>query len=301
MIQELSDYLHVSPDFMTKLIPSVLIIVVLWIMNRVGCSLIHKKVLDTKRAYHLRRTVKYTSTFLAICLIGPLWIKGIESIATFLGLASAGLAVAMHDTIANVTGWIFIMWRRPFVLGDRIQIGDTSGDVIDIGVLQFSMIEIANWVDADQSTGRIVHIPNSKVLREGLANYHTGFEYVWHEIPVLVTFESDWKKAKAILTEIAEQRAEHLTGDAEKQIRRAAVQYLVQFKKLTPIVYTTVRDSGVLLTVRYFVKPRQRRSSEQDVWEAILDEFAKHDDISLAYPTTRFYCPERHRPISGSS
>ena len=77
-----------------------------------------------------------------------------------------------------------------------------AGDVIDIRLFQFSINEIGNWVDADQSTGRIIHIPNGIVFTEPQANYTAGFQYIWNEIPVLVTFESDWKKAKQILTDI---------------------------------------------------------------------------------------------------
>ena len=88
---------------------------------------------------------------------------------------------------------------------------------------------------------------------------------------------------------ITEKKTTHLSEGAQEQIRRAAMRYLIYFRALTPIVYTTVRDSGVLLTIRYIVKVRNRRGSEQDVWEAILREFALHDDIELAYPTTRYF------------
>ena len=101
-------------------------------------------------------------------------------------------------------------------------------------------IGIVNWVDADQSTGRIVHVPNSKVLREPLANYHIGFEYIWNEIQVRITFESAWKKAKRLLQEIASANVEHLSTGAQAQIRQAAKKYFVFFTKLIPIVYTTV-------------------------------------------------------------
>ena len=150
-------------------------------------------------------------------------------------------------------------------------------------------IGIVNWVDADQSTGRIVHVPNSKVLREPLANYHIGFEYIWNEIQVRITFESAWKKAKRLLENIASANVEHLSKGAQEQIRQAAKKYFIFFTKVTPIVYTTVKDNGVLLTIRYLVNPRQRRSTEQQIWEATLDAFDKEKDIEFAYPTTRFY------------
>ncbi|MFZ0483677.1 MAG: mechanosensitive ion channel domain-containing protein [Desulfobacterales bacterium] len=108
--------------------------------------------------------------------------------------------------------WFFIMSRKPFKVGDRIEIDQITGDVIDIRIFQFSVVEVGNWIDADQSTGRIVQVPNSKVLREALANYQIGFEYIWHEIPVLITFESDWKKAKGLLQKIANDNVENLLG-----------------------------------------------------------------------------------------
>ena len=232
------------------------------------------------------------STLLLVLLIGQIWVEGISSLTTFLGLASAGVAVAMHDTIANIAGWFFIMSRKPFKVGDRIQIGETAGDVIDVRFFQFSIVEIGNWVDADQSTGRIIHMPNSKVLREPLANYHIGFEYIWNEIPVLITFESDWKKAKRLLENIARDNIEHLSEGAQEQIRCAAEKYLIFYGAHTPIVYTTVKDSGVMLTMRYLASPRKRRSSEQQIWEATLEAFAQEDNIELAYPTTRLYRSE---------
>ena len=283
------EYLQVNPALLNKIELSIVIFLILLLCKMVANRVIRKKVEDPKRKYHFNRIVLYIYTALVIVLVGHIWVSGIESITTFLGLASAGLAIALHDTIANIAGWLFIITRKPFKVGDRIQIGTTSGDVIDIRVFQFSLIEIGNWVDADQSTGRIVHVPNSKVLREPLCNYQIGFDYIWNEIPILITFESNWKEAKKILDQIAREKAEYLSEGAQQQIRRAAEKYLIYYNALTPIIYTSVRDSGVLLTIRYIVKPRQRRSTEQQIWEAVLDAFNEVGDIDLAYPTTRFY------------
>ncbi len=156
----------------------------------------------------------------------------------------------------------------------------------------FSLMEIGNWVDSDQSTGRVIHVPNGKIFNEVLANYSQGFEYIWNEIPVLVTFESDWRKAKQILSEIAQRHGTHLSGSAANKLREAAKKFMIFYSKLTPVVYTTVKDCGVMLTIRYLCEPRKRRGSEQDIWEDILDAFAAHDDIDFAYPTQRYYINE---------
>ena len=105
----------------------------------------------------------------------------------------------------------------------------------------------------------------------------------------MVTFESDWEKAKAILTEAVTEHAESLSDSAARRVRMAARRYYIVFSKLTPIVYLSVEDSGVLLTIRFLCQPRRRRGTSEAIWEHVLREFAKHDDIDLAYPTQRIY------------
>jgi small-conductance mechanosensitive channel len=204
-------------------------------------------------------------------------------------LLSAGIAIALKDPITDIAGWLFILWRKPFEVGDRIQIGTHAGDVIDIRIFQFTIIEVGNWVDADQSTGRIMHVPNSMVFREVLANYTARFNYIWHEIGILVTFESNWQSAKQILERILAEQAEHITPEASRRIKEATKKYMIFYKNLKPIVYTSVKDSGVMLTMRFLCNPRQRRMYTNKIWEEILMAFGKADDIDFAYPTQRFY------------
>ncbi len=277
------------PDLQIKLLTSVVIILVLWLIRTLVLRIVWRKTEDVRTRYVWRETLTYTAVTFSIILLGLVWYTGFQSMATFLGLVSAGIAIALKDPITNVAAWFFIVARRPFTLGDRIKIGDNAGDVIDIRVFQFTLMEIGNWVDADQSTGRILHIPNGKVFIETLANYSKGFQYIWDEIPVLVTFESNWEKAKGILQQIGSKHAEHLSKTAEQRIKEASKKFMIFYSTLTPIVYTSVKDCGVLLTIRYLCEPRRRRGSEHAIWEDILHEFAKCKNIDFAYPTQRFY------------
>ena len=291
-MEALATYLDISPSALRKIVVSLIILAVLFTLRKILLSLITKNLKDPKNIYYSRRVIGYSHGFLLIILLGSVWITGFGSIGTYIGLTSAGLAIALHETLANIAGWFFILSKKPFVIGDRVQIGDTKGDVIDIRLFQFTLAEVGNWVDAEQSTGRVVHIPNSQVIKEKTANYHSGFRYIWNEVPVLVTFESDWRKTRKILEDIAREKIGHSSDAAEREVHRAASQYMVYFNKLTPAVYLSAKDSGVLFTIRYIVDPRQRRGTEQILWEAILGEFEKHPDIDLAYPTTRFYATD---------
>jgi len=281
--------LGLSPVTQQRLLGSLAVIAVLWLLRRLVLSVVWRRVDDVRIRYRWQKSSSYVAVPLGFLLIGRIWFEGVGPLATFLGLVSAGIAIALKDILVNLAGWAFILWRRPLELGDRIQIGEHAGDVIDIRIFQFSLLEIGNWVDADQSTGRIIHIPNGKVLTEVTANFSKGFQYIWNELPVLVTFESDWRKAKDILQRIAEQHAAHLTASAQQQVREVSRRFLIFYQTLTPTVYTNVQDSGVMLTIRYLCAPRERRGSAQAIWEAVLDEFAQHADIDFAYPTQRFY------------
>lgn len=283
------DISGVPHQYQYRIALSIAIILALWVIKRGVIKLVWHETDDPVIRYRWRKTIGYTHLAILLILLLRVWFEVTQSLITIFGFLTAGLAIALQDLIKSVAGWIFILWRRPFNVGDRIQIGTSVGDVIDIRFFKFSMVEIGNWVHADQSTGRVLHVPNSLILTETIINYSEGFQFIWDEIPVLVTFESDWKAAKEILLAIANRHAEHITKEAEKRIKEASKKYMIFYHKLTPIVYTSVESCGVLLTIRFLIEPRRRRGSEQAIWEDVLTEFAKRDDIDFAYPTQRFY------------
>ncbi|TRX49193.1 mechanosensitive ion channel [Fulvivirga sp. M361] len=284
----LAEQLNLGP-VETKLLISLGIIMILWGFRFVTLQLIFAKIQEAKVRYYWRNGIKYFTVVVGIILISIVWIKQIDSLATFLGLLTAGLAIALKDPITNFAGWLFILLRRPFDVGDRIQIGTHAGDVIDLRFFQFTINEIGNWVDAEQSTGRIIHIPNGMVFTQSQTNYDQGFSHIWNEIGVMVTFESNWKKAKDILEDIVSKHCAHFTEEAEKKLLDASKKYMIFYNTLDPIIYVTVKDSGVMLTMRYLCVPNKRRVTEDAIWQNVLDAFASRDDIDFAYPTQRIY------------
>ena len=279
----------ISAEAQLKLVYTALLVLALLTLRNVALHILRRYTDDVRVRYQWRKIITYTVVVVGVIVASRIWLRLFNDIGTFLGLLSAGLAIALKDPIVNLAGWLFIMWRRPFAVGDRIQIGGHAGDIIDQRIFQFTLLEIGNWVNADQSTGRIIHMPNGKVFTEPQANFTRGFRYIWNELPVLVTFESDWRKAKQILQDIADKHAEALSDEAEQRILEASRSFMIFYSALTPIVYTAVQDSGVLLSIRYLTDPRRRRGTAQEIWEDVLDAFAEHDDIDFAYPTTRFY------------
>lgn len=290
----LEQEIGLSASLQDRLLATLLLVGGLWLIQRIILALAYRRAQDPWLRYRWRKSVNYLTLIVFLILIGRIWVEGVGSLATFLGLFAAGLAVALKDLVANLAGWAFIVWSRPFDVGDRIQVGAHAGDVIDLHLFQFTLNEIGNWVDADQSTGRIIHVPNGTVLSAPIANYDKGFRYIWSEIPVTVTFESNWKKAKGILETTAGRHAEQLTAQVEKELLEASQRYLIAYTKLTPIVYVRVAEHGIRLTLRYLIRSRFRRGSENAIWQDVLDAFAVEPDIDFAYPTTRQVVREKH-------
>ena len=273
----------------SDIIETVAVILALLIVHYTVIRIVRKRTDDDSIRYKWRKNLAYFLSFLGFILIRRIWFEGMGSIATFLGLLSAGLAIALRDPVTDMAGWLFLIWRKPFSVGDRIQINEFKGDVIDIRFFKFTVLEIGNWVESDQSTGRVIHLPNHYVLHNPIANYTSDFNFIWNEIAVVVTFESDWKKAKKILQEVVAGHLKDMVADAEQQVRRAKKSYLIQYRNLTPIVYTEVIGEGVKLTIRHLSHARRRRGINEAIWENILVRFAAEDDVDFAYNTLRIY------------
>ncbi len=253
-----------------KAIVSVVVVVayvfVRWLLLRI----VHRQVKDEEVWYRTRKIVTYVAFLLIVLTLVRIWVVPFGDLATYLGLVSAGVAVALADVLKNMVGWGYILSRRPFRVGDRIETEAFSGDVIDIRLFRFTILEIGNWVNADHSTGRIVHIPNQVVFTGPIANYTEGFEFIWHEIPILVTFESDWKKAETIIRDVIGKAAPDVTGTALSELRKTAQAYRIKYGHMTPTVYVSTQDtvSSSLpgCWSRYAVAAMSTRKSGEGYW-----------------------------------
>jgi small-conductance mechanosensitive channel len=283
----LLDHWGIALHVQEKLVFSIIAFIIILFLRKMTISIFLQRKEDVKERYYYMNAIRYTYSVILILILVTIWLSEFRSLATILGLVGAALTIALKDPIVNLAGWLFILVRHPFKIGDRVQMGEHRGDVIDIRLFQFTINEIGNWVHADQSTGRIIHIPNGIVFTSSQANYSQGFSYIWNEMNVTITFESDWKLAKTILDKIIHEHTAHMSDSAKKSLLEVSKKFMIIYSKLTPIVYTTVKDSGVCLFMRYLVDPKKRRTTENLIWEDILIEFAKHKSIQFAYPTQR--------------
>lgn len=283
----------VSAALITQILLTLLVIGIMFAARAIVTRVLFRNIEDVNSRFKWQKTANYIIYTLGFLMVGSIWSRAFGSLATVVGLASAGVVVALSSPLTNLAAWIYILVKRPFDVGDRIELADVRGDVIDRGVFQIVLLEIGEWVDADQSTGRILFIPNQQIFSENLVNYSSGIGYIWNEIKVKITFESNWREAKRILRQIADKVDDPYIDTALDGLDEVTKRYPIRYSSLSPIVYTSVIDTGILLTVRYLCGPRMKRGTQQAIWEEALDRFAERDDIMFAYPTQRFYMPER--------
>jgi small-conductance mechanosensitive channel len=247
---------------------------------------------DIGQRHQLRKVVTYGFW---VALVGAGVILFAERLAladvgTILGLIAAAVTIALADVVRSLAGWIYVNSRRGVEVGSRIQVDNVIGDVIDIGLLKTTLLEVGEpMVYAMQSTGRIVTVPNSVFLNKNVVSSATVNPLVWQEIQVLVTFESDWKRAREIIQEVATELYEEIVPDLRAGFRKLESEYAFRLGSTAPIVYTTIADSGVMLTLRNLTLVRKRRSTTDRMSTGILHRFAEEPTIEFAYPTYRAF------------
>jgi small-conductance mechanosensitive channel len=290
VVEGIKELLRLHADWQAQLVATGVLVLVLLSVRNLIIRILNRRVPDLTVRYYTQKLITYATTVVGFLLLFPIWIKNASTLGTSVALVSAGLAIALSDVVKDLAGWLFIIIRRPFHIGDRITIGDHTGDVIDVMTFDFILFEIRARVDGDDPTGRTVRIPNGHIFSKPLVNFSAEFEFMWQEVAALITFESDWRRGREVILEIMRDHSdEELHDIAAVQINDAEAAIHVEDGGLQPTVYVRVLESGVLLTGRHLVRVRETRRMEDKVWQSILTAFEKEEGLEFAYPTVRTY------------
>ena len=227
---------------------------------------------NDKKKYNLNKRVKLTCTILTILCFFLIWQDYFKDFLTFISVISAALTLAVRDIVVNFFSGIYIKVAKPFKVEDRIAIGSSIGDVINISILSFEILEVRSEEEGEQSTGIIIQVPASKIFTEYLKNYSKAFKYIWKEMSIKVPIDSNVPKVKKELYRIIRnnQVVSSIPNKMERQLDNATGDYRIYSNKLDPIIYTKIIDNYVLLTMRFLVHPKKVRNVESEIWNQIL-------------------------------
>ena len=195
----------VSPSFFVKCLAAAVGILIIHAAFRVLEQTLPRHFGRADARYKIRKFVVFSGYLSILLFLAFLFEDRLGRLSFALGVVSAGVAVALQDVLASFAGAFSIGFSKLYAVGDRVQIGDTRGDVIDIGLLRTTLLETGNWVSGDLYNGRIVRIPNSAVLKGIVFNYSQGFRFIWDEIKVLFATSSDCQFAREMLLRVAKE------------------------------------------------------------------------------------------------
>jgi len=298
--------ISVSDPWVQNLIYSAIALVAIWVLFFLLSKVFERAIQDKLWRHKTRKFTFYAGVGASIVALLIIWVGDGGQIAITFSVIGAGLALALQQPLVSMAGWVYIVTNHPYDIGDRIEINGVSGDVVDIKFLKTVLFEsyLEGTAAGTQTTGRVVDIPNADVLMMNVFNYTRGFEYVWNEYPILITFESNWEKAYKILSEIMKDEAERFEAPAMRQVSTLERRYLIYDEKMISEVYVMIKDSGIELGMRYISPARRRRMIRDQISRRALAAFNEQPDIELAYPTYRIFrreIEEANTPLRNKS
>ncbi|MDA0206658.1 MAG: mechanosensitive ion channel [Acidobacteria bacterium] len=225
---------------------------------------------DTR--YRIRKFITFIGYIIAIFVVANVYNDRLTGLTVAFGVAGAGIAFALQEVIASVAGWIALTFGGFYKTGQRVRVAGIKGDVIDIGVLRTTLMEVGEWVNGDLYNGRIVRVANSFVLKEPVFNYSADFPFLWDELRLPLAYASDREQARALILSCVEE----VIGDYPAQSRAAWKQmvgkYLIEDASVEPMVTMSGADSSLIFTARYIVDYRKRRFTQDRIFTRILEE-----------------------------
>jgi small-conductance mechanosensitive channel len=258
------------------------ILAIRWLIGRVIRLTLRRRP-DKQRSFWLRQFANlFIAAFFLLALLS-IWFDDPSRLATGIGLVSAGLAFALQKVVTSLAGYFVIIRSRVFTVGERITMGGVRGDVISLGFLKTTLMEMGDptratasmWVYGRQYTGRIVTITNDKIFEEPIFNATRDFPFIWDEISVPITYTADRRRAEAILLAAAGRATAKAQHDAEPYRAQMNDMYHLDLEGLAPRVFYRITDNWLELSLRFIVDDHASRAIRDQIARDILDEFDK--------------------------
>ena len=275
----LSNLLNKNSNIITILLKTIILGIIIKLLNSLLKFLNNKINFNDKQKYIINKRNKTILTIIYLISLIFIWNSLLKNIITFISFMSAAITLAAREIIYNYFAGIYIKLIKPIKVEDRISMGDYFGDVININNLNFEILEVNK--ETNQSTGKIIHIPNSLIFNTPLKNYNKAFKYIWDEIDIRIDINSDINLAKKILTKIISQNKiiKEIPKKMQEELKNCNQSYRIYFNNYNPIVYTKIFEDKYILTIRFLIHPKKQRYIESEIFENIIQKFKQTNII----------------------
>jgi small-conductance mechanosensitive channel len=228
-----------------------------------------------------RRLTRYVLVVLAIGAIASFLFDDLSMVAATMGIVSAALVISLQDACSSAFGWVVIMIGSKFGIGDRLQVEDCCGDVIDIQLLRTTLLEVNGWMGCDEPTGRVVLVPNNFIFKSKFFNYSHGHPYIWGKINVTVSFDCAAKAGPLFLRVLGEETASEFIA-ARMASQRMRRRYGVSDAAYEPRVTSAITGNDVIFALFYVAHFRNASRLRDRIELRLIEELAKVPAIQLA-------------------
>lgn len=283
-------------DQLYKLLNIGVIIVVLFGISLLLKRIAKRYITDNERFYTANKIVTFINVSLIILIFLFSYIDNVGYLATVLGFASAGLAIAMRDWFMSALGWLVIIAGGSIHVGDRVRVEKDGmiyvGDVLDISLQRMTILEdvTLTTVQHNRRGGRIIFVPNNYIFTSMIANYtHSALKTVWDGIDIVITFDSNHKKAAHLTKEICRKYSKGYTDITRKQLNKLRDRYSLKNTNVEPRIFTFIEPYGIKVSAWYLTNAYATLTLRSTISGDIVDAFNAEPDITIAYPTQTFY------------
>lgn len=264
----------------------VVIIIAVSVFKRLAQHYVGRRISDSTTRYRVKKGFTFLSYVVILLALALVFSNQLAGLTVAFGVAGAGIAFALQEVIASVAGWVAISFGRFYAPGDRVQLGGIKGDVIDIGILRTTLMEIGDWVNGDLYNGRIVRIANSYVFKDPVFNYTADLPFLWDEIKIPIRYGSDWKYARTTIEKVLLEVCSELTEGFQASWQAAVQKYALEDARIKPLVTIVANDNWIEMTGRYIVDFRSRRTTKDQIFTRWLEEIDKSEGrIKMASAT----------------
>jgi len=262
------------------------VVSVVLIIARVIISSIAKRAENKKEQYNVIRLIRLLSVLLALFIVVTFLFAKWYTAAVSLGLFSLILGFALQTPISSLIGWFYIIIRTPYRIGDRIQVGTFTGDVVEIGYLDTTLWEFhGDYLSNDVPSGRLIRFPNTLVLQSQVYNYSwRKFPFIWNEIPFQIAYESDFDFVEKTVKEVATRELGDGMKEAIEKFKELVQQTPVdelEIKEYPFVVFRINANTWVEVVLTYLVPPKKASGIRSRLIKSIIRELLKEPDKVL--------------------
>lgn len=236
---------------------------------------VRKHLPDSATRYKSQKGIEVFGYILLILLTISYFTGNIKDFALAIGLLTAGITITLQELILSVAGSIFIFFVNVYKPGDRIEINQIKGDVIDINSIYTTMMEIGEWVSSDNYSGRIVKLSNAFVFRGPIYNYSKDFPFIWDEIDLPIRYGSDTELAKEIIIRVAVENLSEYVTESFSRWKHVVDKYYIEDAQVEPTLALTLTDNWIKFNLRYIVDYKKRRYIKHLLHDHIRKEIEK--------------------------